>query len=354
MQIVPTNKTIAEYCQALDQNTLRVNPTYQRSHKVWPLAARSFLIESILLGFPFPKISLHVQTDRISQQTIREIVDGQQRTTAIHDFYRGELRLSRTIDFDLAAGRTYSELEPDLQDRFLSYSLGIDEFVATTERDIREVFRRINSYVVALNPEEQRHARWQGAFKWYIYHLSRSYDARLSDVGVFTDRQLVRMQDMKLFSEVTHALTHGFRTTNKKLLDQLYNHNDETFPQAEQYTIWISEAVDRLFEMHRLSATPLVKHYSTYSFLLAAIHAEHDIATLRPSLGEGGISFAAPRDTENRLLAVVDALEEKSTTGPYGDFVRATLGRTNVKEQRETRTRLFFDALQSDGGVTFP
>lgn len=353
MQIVPTNKTIAEYCEALNQNTLRVNPTYQRSHKVWPLAARSFLIESILLGFPIPKISLHLQTDRISRQTIREIIDGQQRTTAIHDFYRGELRLSRTIDFDAAAGRTYNELEPNLQHRFLAYSLGIDEFVATTESDIREVFRRINSYVVTLNPEEQRHARWQGAFKWYIYHLSRSCDDRLSDVGVFTDRQLVRMQDMKLFAEVTHALKHGFRTTNKKLLDQLYNHNDGDFLQAEQYTTWISEAVGRLFEMRRLATTPLVKPYSTYSFLLSVIHAEHDIEELRPSLGPGAISFAPRRETENRLLAVVDALEDKTTTGPYGDFVRATLSRTNVKEQREIRARLFLDALKSDGGATF-
>ena len=281
MQIVPTNLTIAEYCQSFDRNELRVNSTYQRSNKIWPLAARSFLIETILLGFPIPKLSLFAQTDRISRKTIRDIVDGQQRTTAIHDFFAGTLRLSRTIDFAGAAGRTYEELDPEFQDRFLAYSLAIDEFVNTTDAEIREVFRRINSYVVALNPEEQRHARWQGHFKWYIYHLSHMSDTVLSDMGVLTQRQLVRMQDMKLFAEVTHAFREGFRTTNKKLLDRLYSHNDGHFDQADDYTTWIAGALDQLLDMRRLWHTPLVKPYCTYSFLLAAIHATHDLTLIR-------------------------------------------------------------------------
>lgn len=73
MQIVSTNMTVAEYCQSIDRKALQVNTTYQRSNKVWPLAAQSFLIESILLGFPVPKISLFAKTDRISRLTVREI-----------------------------------------------------------------------------------------------------------------------------------------------------------------------------------------------------------------------------------------------------------------------------------------
>ena len=353
MQIVPTNMTIAEYCESLDRKTLYVNLKYQRSNKVWPVAARSFLIESILLGFPVPKISLFAKTDRISRRTVREIVDGQQRTTAIHAFFNGSLRLSRTIDFDRAAGRTYEELDSSLQDRFLSYPLAIDEFVNTTEKDIREVFRRINSYVVTLNPEEQRHARWQGAFKWYIYRLSSSFDDRMSAVGVFTERHLVRMQDMKLFAEVTHALDKGVTTTNKKSLDQLYERNDSEFNQGKEYSGLISEAVNQLFEMRRLWNTPLVKPYSTYSFLLAMIHAKHDVPSLRLSLGDGGGQLATNEETEDRLLGVLDALEDKDTTGAYGRFVRATMSQTNVKRQREARARLFLDALRADGGETF-
>lgn len=353
MQIVSTQMTIAEYCQSIERKDLFINPTYQRSNKIWPLSARSFLIESILLGYPIPKISLYTRTDRISRRTVREIVDGQQRTAAIDDFFHATLRLSGNIDFEEIAGCTYNELGPDLQDRFLIYPLTIDEFVDTTEQEIREVFRRINSYVEPLNPEERRHATWQGKFKWYIYHLSRTADDKVTSIGVFTPRQLVRMQDTKLFSEVTHALEKGIQTTNKRLLDQLYKRNDRRFERAGRYTSWISNALEQLFSFRRLWKTPLVKSYSTYSFLLAAIHSKHNLEVLRPSLGQGAVKLASPSETESRLLGVVDHLEAKNQHGPYGRFVRATMGQTNVMKQRVARARLFLDALREDGGKAF-
>jgi hypothetical protein len=79
----PTNMTIAEYCASMDRKEVIVNKNYQRSDQVWPHAARSFLIESILLGFPIPKIYLHSKTDLKTRKTIKEIVDGQQRSRAI-------------------------------------------------------------------------------------------------------------------------------------------------------------------------------------------------------------------------------------------------------------------------------
>ena len=65
------------------------------------------------------------------------------------------------------------------------------------------------------------------------------------------------------------------------------------------------------------------------------------------------MNLAAAEDTEGRLLGVLDALEDRTTTGPYGQFVKATLSQTNVKQQRVTRARLFLDALRADGGDTF-
>ena len=46
LAIQPTNMTIAEYCGAMERKDIIVNKTYQRSDKVWPDSARSFLIES--------------------------------------------------------------------------------------------------------------------------------------------------------------------------------------------------------------------------------------------------------------------------------------------------------------------
>ena len=89
VKIVASNMTVADYCEELVTSKTTVNASYQRSHKVWPKAARSFLIESVLLDFPIPKLALHQVTDRISRKTTREIIDGQQRSYAFESSMRG-------------------------------------------------------------------------------------------------------------------------------------------------------------------------------------------------------------------------------------------------------------------------
>ncbi len=98
MNIVATNTTVAAYCQEMGRNEIIVNKEYQRSDKVWPPVARSYLIETLLLGYPIPKLSLHQVTDIKSKKTLKEIVDGQQRSMAIFDFFHDRLPLSRTLD----------------------------------------------------------------------------------------------------------------------------------------------------------------------------------------------------------------------------------------------------------------
>ena len=67
---------------------------------------------------------------------------------------------------------------------------------------IREVFRRINSYTIPLNAEEQRHAKFQGIFKWFLHRLALGLDYVWEMCGVFSEKQLVRMADNKLFAEI--------------------------------------------------------------------------------------------------------------------------------------------------------
>ena len=61
--------TVADYCQAMSRHReIIVNRDYQRSDKVWPPAAKSFLIETILLNYPIPKLFLFQKTDLRSRR----------------------------------------------------------------------------------------------------------------------------------------------------------------------------------------------------------------------------------------------------------------------------------------------
>lgn len=134
------NQTIADYCDALEREAITVNREYQRSDEVWPEVARSFLIESLLLGYPMPKIYLHSYTDLKTKKTRKEIVDGQQRTKTIFDFYKDELSISKRSEVEELRGLKYSELPDEWQEKFISYPLSVDQFVGA---DLSEVRRRL-------------------------------------------------------------------------------------------------------------------------------------------------------------------------------------------------------------------
>ena len=231
MNVTPTGFTVAEYCQQMKDKSIIVNHDYQRSDKVWPPVAKSYLIETVLLGFPIPKLSLYQTTDLKSRRTTKEIVDGQQRSQTIFDFLEGTFRISGK---GLYGGKTFNQLEENEQQQFVSYALTVDLFVNASRDEIRQVFRRMNSYTVPLNPQEQRHATHQGEFKWFIVELVERYAESFKKIGVFAERQLSRMSDAALLSDIVYTFENGIQHANDKRLDKFYAENDTTFPAMNE------------------------------------------------------------------------------------------------------------------------
>jgi hypothetical protein len=342
MQVTPTSFTVAEYCQQMQDGKITINRQYQRSDKVWPPAARSYLIDTILLGYPMPKMSLYQKTDLKSRSTIKEIVDGQQRSQAILDFYTGELRLTGKSDY---SGSRYQDLDEDFQQTFLQYQLTTDVFVGATDDDIRQVFRRINSYTVPLNEQEKRHATFQGPFKWYIVSLSELYAQLLKDFGVLTEKQINRMGDAALFTEITAALLNGLQTGSAKKMEQIYSDHDDKFLQEAPYKKRFKEAFSELTRWKEIHNTSLMKPYSFYSLLLAVTHFERPVLRLR--------TVAAPGNgIKNRDIALANlsklaqAVDSGSTKGPYRDFIEASSAATNTEAHRSIRFKYYCKALR--------
>ena len=88
----PQTYTIADFLKWNDDKELVLNPKFQRG-SVWSPQARTYLIDSILRGYPIPKLLLRTAVDRDSRRTIRDVVDGQQRLRTIIDFASGKLVL---------------------------------------------------------------------------------------------------------------------------------------------------------------------------------------------------------------------------------------------------------------------
>lgn len=347
MNVSLAQMTVADLCDAIDRRDITVNRDYQRTNRVWPPAARSFLVETILLGYPIPKIYMSQVTDLKTRKTRKEVVDGQQRTTAIYEFYKNGYKLSRRAVPDAAAGKSFDELEEDLQQRFISYSLSADLFVGATSENIREMFRRINSYTVPLNAEEKRHAEFQGDFKYFIYRLTKQYAQTLENVGIFSEKQLARMADAKLFTEISHALLNGITTTTATTLRALYSANDADFSEEEVTGRRIAGGVDALLELTDIYNGTLMRPYHAYALLLALIHARAPIAVLQTHYTYQGKK--APNNTiVDNLGRLTDALEDPDNAPKkYRTFIDASTKSTNTAANRTTRFVWFCRAIEN-------
>jgi hypothetical protein len=348
MEVRSTPMTVTDYCIAFDRNEIIINKKYQRSDQVWPSQARSFLIETLCNGYPVPKFILNQVFDGRSRQPVKEIVDGQQRTKVITDFYNNALRLSKTLANKDIAGKIFDELAEELQVQFLNCSLDIDLFVGASFADVVEAFRRLNSYTFPLNAAEKRHARYQRGFKWFIFYFCRRYEPYLRTAGVFTDKALVRMLDTTLVAEIWDALERGIRTTKAPDLDKLYKSHDVDPFDAEPFSSYLSEAFDILQSWGGLYNTALCKQYMTYALALAIIHVCHDVESLRPGFRVRKISKLNTQRSLRNLTTLSTAFDAKDVTGSYKSFVEASTEKTNVESQRKMRFKWFCEALTQE------
>lgn len=324
---------------------ITVKHDYQRSDQVWPQVARSYLIETILKGFPVPKLYLYQVTDVKSRKTRKEIVDGQQRSAAIYDFYNDEFKLSKSAENEDVKGRKYSGLDEEYQHKFLDYSINVDLFVAATPSEVVEVFRRMNSYTVPLNAEEQRHASLQGKFKWFINGLADRLEAIFLDTGVFKEKQLVRMGDNKLLTELADSFLNGIRTTNKGALDALYRSRDDDFPEQDDLLERILSAFKVFRQMEPIHKTALAKPHMTYSLIQAIAHVYKPFPKLEKLFHSPQTKTPDWQAALPELTALAQAVENAEETGKFAKFVKASSEKTNVKANREIRFKAFCKAL---------
>jgi hypothetical protein len=235
MLAVYSPMSVGDYCKALNDSLIVVNDEYQRNAGIWASYARSFFVESILLEYPIPKIFLYSKVDLRTRSTIKEIVDGQQRSHTLQQFYNRKFRLSTKIETEELRGKGYNQLSEEYQSALISYSLPIDEFRGVQPLQIQESFRRMNASNVPLNDEEQRNAKFQGPFKWFIQRVSQRFSDLLRAAGVLSRRDIIRMGDSRLYSEVVHTITYGFVTTKGPQIDALYRRFNSTFAEEDQY-----------------------------------------------------------------------------------------------------------------------
>jgi hypothetical protein len=188
--------SIAEIREQMDSNTLVANHAYQRAAGLWPNAAKSYFIDTIINDFPFQSVYIHEYVSKQTKKIRKDIVDGQQRLTTIQSYLNDEFPLGTSTR--LYPGKRFSQLDEDVQDEILSYSVPVITISQSDQNEILEMFRRMNAFMIPLNPSEKRHSQFHGAFKWFVNRLADEFSPMFNEYGILTQKQIVRMSDAEV------------------------------------------------------------------------------------------------------------------------------------------------------------
>ncbi|MDE5069466.1 MAG: DUF262 domain-containing protein [Trichodesmium sp. St4_bin8_1] len=131
---------------------MNLRPFYQRRSR-WDKQKQSRLIESFIVNIPIPPIILYEQ-----DYNSYEVIDGQQRITAIKDFYENKLKLTGLEFWSELNELTYQELNPIIQAGIDRRSISTIAIVIESTADPEEAmllkqlaFERINTRGVDLS-----------------------------------------------------------------------------------------------------------------------------------------------------------------------------------------------------------
>jgi len=148
-------------------------PDYQRNF-VWPLNHQSRFIESVLIGLPIPYLFVADVGSEDEELAGRlEIIDGTQRIRTLAAFINNELRLCELKKLTNLNGLKLQDLLPSRQRRFRRITIRLIELTEHADEETRrDMFDRINSGGVRLNPMETRRGVRQGKFIDFVSSLA--------------------------------------------------------------------------------------------------------------------------------------------------------------------------------------
>lgn len=244
-EMLKTVYTVGDFISWQKNKVLELSPSFQR-RPVWSPGAKSYLIDTIIRGLPIPIIFLREKkTDLNKLATVREIVDGQQRIRSIISFVAPQLlkdfkpqrdafQVQRTHNNEIF-GKDYEELPDEIKNKILNYQFSVHVLPSSVDdREVLQIFARMNATGVKLNDQELRNAEHYGEFKTSCFNMAAEQLPRWRKWGIFTENNFARMNEVELTSEFALLMIKGITGKTQAAINNAYKDKDENYPEREE------------------------------------------------------------------------------------------------------------------------
>lgn len=333
----------------IDRQTIQMKTEsyFQRQDDLWDKTKQSRLIESILIRFPLPAFFFDASNDNNWL-----VVDGLQRLSSIRNFVVDKSQPLVNLEFLTHLNNKYwDDLTEDLRRVIEETQVVIYKIMPGTPTEVKfNIFKRINTGGLTLEPQEIRHALLQGRPATFIQEL-----ANLEEFQEATNNKIktTRMLDRDFVNRFLAFYLLGVENYGSK---EFGNDLDSfmTKAMAEIYAKSEDELIDIINDF-KTAMTLTIEIFGDKAFRKVVKEGTR-LPPINKALFDALSTQLAllSRIEANRLLASKEEFKsnlKEELTKNEGFFMSITSGtgdKAKVTKRHSTVKRLINQAIQND------
>ncbi len=326
ISILPKTLSVEAVVKKLKHGEIDLDTEFQRKRSLWNISVKSQLIESLMIQLPIPPMYFD---GRNADEW--KIIDGLQRLCTLNEFLvEKKWKLS-----DLEYLTDYNNCSMDdlprvYQRRIEEGQLAFYLILPETPEEVKySLFKRINTPGLRLEPQEIRHALFQGKGTSLLQELA---ETELFCKATGNDVPSSRMQDREMVLRYLALHYLGVEAYKNCSIDDYLN--KAMIFLNKQDDAFLARCKALYFE-----ALECVYHiFDRYAFRRISKARQQDIKPINTALFESWLNGAACLSKEERELLVlrkqevrrlyIEELDKKSSfysdigSGKYRSFVR--------------------------------
>lgn len=340
--IVPKTLSVESIIKRLKNDEINLDTEFQRKKSLWNETVKSQLIESLMIQLPIPPMYFD---GRDTNSWL--VIDGLQRLCTLKEFLIDkEWKLTGLEYLPDYNNCSIDELPRVYQRRIEEAQISFYLILPDTPSEVKySLFKRINTPGLRLEPQEIRHALYQGKSTKLLKDLAENELFIKATGGSVSPK---RMQDRELVLRYLALHYLGIECYKEETIDNYLNKTMEFINEQDEQ--FIKKCSEDFFE----SLDCVYQIFGKNSFRRISKSRPNALKPINTALFEGWIHAAAELSKEQKVQLIgkkgrliklyVDELDKHSSfyndlgSGKYRSFVR----------RNEAIKKMIQEALKND------